>query len=100
MISIFIIPQNYNFKNKFLGILDYSTLIFLLIFYILSVLILNIIPLDFYSKIIVFIVINTPVTLICIIGFNHENIIYVFFYILKFLINRNIYFYKKKFFDF
>ena len=100
MISIFIIPQNYNFKNKFLGILDYSTLIFLLIFYILSVLILNIIPLDFYSKIIVFIVINTPVTLICIIGFNHENIIYVFFYSLKFLINRNIYFYRKKFFDF
>ena len=30
----FIFPQNYSFKNKFLGIIDYSTLIINLIFYI------------------------------------------------------------------
>ena len=27
----FIIPQNYNFKNKILGILDYQTAIFIVI---------------------------------------------------------------------
>ena len=29
----FIFPQNYNFKNKLFGIIDYSSLIFNIIFY-------------------------------------------------------------------
>lgn len=100
MIFIFIIPQNYDFKNKFLGFLDYSTLILLTIIYVLTFLVLHILNLSFYSKILVFIIVNVPITLICIIGYNHENIIYVFYYIIKFYKNKTIYFYRKNFFDF
>ncbi len=99
MIFIFIIPQNYNFKNKFLGIIDYSTLIFLIINYIISYFIINLLFSNINIKIILFILINGPITLISIVGFYHENIVYVLYYIFKFYINRNIYLYKKNFFD-
>ena len=95
----FIIPQNYNFKNKFLGIIDYSTLIFLIINYIISYFIINLLFSNINIKIILFILINGPITLISIVGFYHENIVYVLYYIFKFYINRNIYLYKKNFFD-
>lgn len=99
MIFIFIIPQNFNFKNKFLGFIDYSTLIFLIICYLISYLIINFIFPSFYTKIIIFIILNGPLTLLSIIGFYNENIVYVLYYIIKFFKNQNIYFYKKIFFD-
>lgn len=99
MIFIFIIPQNFNFKNKFLGFIDYSTLIFLIICYLISYLIINFIFAKLYTKIIIFILLNVPLTLLSIIGFYHENIVYVLYYIIKFFKNKNIYFYKKNFFD-
>lgn len=99
MISIFIIPQNFNFKNKFLGFIDYSTLIFLIICYLISYLIINFIFPSFYTKTIIFILLNVPLTLLSIIGFYNENIVYVLYYIIKFFKNKNIYFYRKNFFD-
>lgn len=96
---IFIIPQNFNFKNKFLGIIDYSTLIFLILSYLISYFIINTIFSNINIKIILFILINGPITLISIVGFYHENIVYVLYYISKFYINRHIYLYKKNFFD-
>ena len=50
-------------------------------------------------KIIIFIILNGPLTLLSIIGFYNENIVYVLYYIIKFFKNQNIYFYKKNFFD-
>lgn len=99
MISIFIIPQNFNFKNKFLGIVDYSTLILLVICYFLSFCTINFLFSDINIKIILFIILNGPITLISIIGFNHENILYVLCYIFKFFKNKNVYLYQKNFFD-
>ena len=43
----FVIPQNYNFKNKFLGIIDYSTLIINVIFYLLNCCSYNSVKRDF-----------------------------------------------------
>lgn len=99
MITIFIIPQNFNFKNKFLGIIDYSTLIFLTINYCISYFILNNIFSNINTKILIFIVINGPITLLSIVGFYNENIVYVLSYVIKFFINRHIYLYRKNFFD-
>ena len=99
MIFIFIIPQNFNFKNKFLGFIDYSTLIFLIICYLISYLIINFIFPSFYTKIIIFIILNGPLTLLSIIGFYNENIVYVLYYIIKFFKSKHIYLYKKNFFD-
>lgn len=99
MINIFIIPQNFNFKNKFLGIVDYSTLTLLAISYSITYFIINSIFSTLNTKILIFILINGPITLLSIVGFYHENITYVLSYVIKFFINRHIYLYKKNFFD-
>ena len=64
----FIFPTNYNFRNKILGVLDYPTAIF------------NV----FYFCILLF----------SIVGFNHENILYSLYYIIKYFIKPKIYLYK------
>lgn len=65
----------------------------------MSYLIINFIFANLYTKIIIFILLNVPLTLLSIIGFYHENIVYVLYYIIKFFKNKHIYFYKKNFFD-
>lgn len=99
MIIIFIIPQNFNFKNKFLGIIDYSTLTFLAINYCITYFIISNIFFSINAKILIFILINGPITLLSIVGCYHENIVYVLSYIIKFFINRHLYLYRKNFFD-
>ena len=84
------------FSSKLLfGVIDYSTAIINLIIWCTSYFILNILITDFSLKIIIFIIICFPCFLISIIGFNHENIFYVISYILKFLIRKKIYLFKK-----
>lgn len=90
----FIIPQNYDFSSKLFGFIDYSTVILnviwgLFIFCITSLFISN-----FIVKIFIIIVLCFPILLFSIIGFNHENILYVLFYILKFFIRPKVYLYK------
>ncbi len=90
----FIIPQNYDFSSKLFGVIDYSTVIFnvtwcLLIFCITGFIIHNL-----YVKIFVIIVLCFPVLLFSLIGFNHENILYVLLYILKFFYKPKVYLYK------
>ena len=91
----YIFPQNYVFKNKLLGFIDYSTLILniiwdLFIFCLLDLLIKNV-----SIKISLLIIFCFPLLLFSIVGFNHENFLYVLMYIFKFIINPKIYFYEK-----
>ena len=91
----FIFPQNYNFKNKIFGFIDYSTALINIIWYLIIFLILNFFTFNITLKISLFIVFCLPLFLISLIGFNNENILYVIIYMLKFLKNRKIYFYSK-----
>lgn len=91
----FIIPQNYDFKNKFLGFMDYSTAAFNVLWALLILCIINIFPFNINIKIGTFIILYFPLLLFSFLGFNNENIIYVISYLLKFIKNRNIYFYGK-----
>ena len=91
----FIIPQNYNFKNKILGIIDYSTAIFNIIWYLLIFIILTIIFNDWNIKIFLFISLCFPITLFSIVGFNGEPIVFVFKYIIKYIFRPKLYLYKK-----
>jgi len=91
----FIFPQNYNFKVKLLGFIDYPTAIFNIIIWIIIYFFSNLFFKDLYIKIIIFIATSFPILLISIIGFNHENVLYVFVYIFKFIKNRHVYLYKK-----
>ena len=91
----FIIPQNYVFKNKLLGFMDYSTAIFNIILAVIVFILINIFPFSLNFKIGSFIILYFPLLLFSFFGFNNENILYVFSYVFKFIKNSNVYFYGK-----
>lgn len=91
----FIFPQNYNFNSKLFGFIDYSTAIFNVLWFALIFLIVNLLFSSLNVKIFIFITLSFPVLLFSIIGFNHENILYVIFYIAKYLKRPKVYLYKK-----
>jgi hypothetical protein len=91
----FIFPQNYAFKNKLFGFIDYSTLVLNIvwdsfIFCVLDILITNV-----TFKLSLLIVFCFPLLLFSIIGFNHENFLNVLVYLFKFIKTPKIYFYSK-----
>lgn len=89
----FIFPSNYSFKNKLLGIIDYPTAIFNVIYFFIIFGINYLLFSSINIRIIFIIVFYFPIFLFSIVGFNHENILYSLFYILKFLIKPKIYLY-------
>ena len=91
----FIFPQNYVFKNKLFGIIDYSTLFLNMIWDIFIFCILDIIIKNWTIKISCLIIFCFPLLLFSIIGFNHENFISVLIYLFKYIKNPKIYFYTK-----
>ena len=91
----FIFPQNYNFKNKIFGFIDYTTAIVNVIWYLIIFGILKLFPFNLSLKISIFIVFCLPLFLFSLLGFNNENIIYFVCYIFKFIKNRKIYFFNK-----
>lgn len=93
----FIFPQNYNFNNKLLGFIDYSTALLNVIWYVFIFCLLNLIFSSINTKIFLFIILCFPILLFSIVGFNHENIVYVFIYFFKYINRPKIYLYKKDF---
>lgn len=91
----FIFPQNYTFKNKILGFIDYSVAIINIIWSILVGSLLHICIQDISIKVIIFILVCFPVFLLSISGIHGENMIYVFIYMFKFLIKQKLFFYSK-----
>lgn len=92
----FIFPQNYNFKKKFLGIFDYSTLLINFIWDFFIIFIINIFLNNLTFKIFIFIILCFPLLLFSFSGFDGENIIYVIIYVFKFLLKQKVFLYNKK----
>lgn len=90
----FIFPQNYDFSHKLLGIFDTSTLLVNGIWALFIFCFLNLFFSSLNIKIFFFIILVFPFLLFSIIGFNHENILYVIFYIAKYIKRPKIYIYK------
>ena len=90
----FIFPQNYNFSHKLLGIFDTSTLLVNGIWALFVFCFLNLFFSSLNIKIFLFIILVFPFLLFSIVGFNHENILYVVFYIAKYIKQPKIYIYK------
>ena len=87
----FIIPQNFNFKNKFLGLIDYPTLILDFIYLIFLNSLLNIFIHDLLVKLIFIIILFFPIFLLSLFSFNNESFIYVLFYIIKYYFSPRLY---------
>lgn len=91
----FIIPKNYKFKNKILGIIDYSTAVINISWDLILYFLLKHIVISFTMKIFIFSALSFPILLITIIGFNNESPIYTFKYIITFLFKQKVYLFKK-----
>ena len=91
----FIFPQNYNFKIKFLGLIDYPTAILNIICWIIVFFITKLFSFSLSATIIFLILTCFPLLLVSIFGFYQENIIYVSHYIFVYLKNPKIYLYRK-----
>lgn len=92
----FIFPQNYNFKSKFLGIIEYNVLILNVVWCTFIFCLINLIFNNVNIKIFLFIVLCLPVLLFSIFSFNHENIISIFIYVSKYILKPKLYLYCKK----
>lgn len=75
--------------------MDYSTAVFNIIWALFIIVFINIFPFSINVRIGLFISLYFPLLLFSFFGFNNENILYVFSYIFKFIINSNVYFYGK-----
>lgn len=93
----FIIPKNYNFKNKLFGIIDYTTAIFNTIWNILLYFILKNIEITISIKICIFSSLSFPVLLLTLIGFNNESPIYTIKYLLNYLKSQKVFLFKKEY---
>lgn len=91
----FIIPQNYNFKNKLFGVIYYSNLVCILMWGILIFSITNIVFQNTDIKVFLFISLVFPVVLINIVGINGESFIDILICIIRYLISPKLYLYKK-----
>lgn len=89
----FIFPKNYNFKNKIFGFIDYTTAIFNIIVFVMLLLLFNMIFKSINIKVLFLIIFYFPIFLFSVIGFNNENILYILYYIIKFLIKPKLYLY-------
>ena len=91
----FIFPKNYNFKQKLLGFIDYSTAILDTIIGIIIYFLVNVFFTNLNVKIYVFVSLFFPLLLISILGINKESFISVFTYMFKFIKNQNVYLYNR-----
>ena len=91
----YIFPQNYVFKNKLFGVIDYSTLILNIVWDLFIFCILDLLIKNWTIKISCLIIFCFPLLLFSIVGFNHENFISVLIYLFKYIKNPKIYLYKK-----
>lgn len=91
----FVVPQNYSFKNKIFGFIDYTTALVNVVWYAFIFLILRLFSFSIMVKISIFIILCFPLFLFSFLGFNNENIVYFLIYMIKFIKNRRIYFFMK-----
>lgn len=91
----FIFPQNYDFKNKLLGIIDYSTAFVNVAWYGFVFLLVSVLFKSINIKVVVFIFLCFPLFLFSFVGFNGENIVVVFKYMFKFIFKQKLLFYSK-----
>ncbi len=92
----FILPKNYKFRAKLLGLLDYQTAVLDTLWAILLYGLVNLLFSTIGLKIYVFIALFVPFFLFSIVGIHNENIVSVFLYVFKYYTNQKIYLFKKK----
>lgn len=91
----YIFPENYNKKEKFLGIIDYKLLVVIVVIGFITFYTLKYIEINMKLKVCLFIVLAGFPSIIILIGVNGENMVDFIKYIFKFLIKPRVYVYRK-----
>ena len=91
----FIFPKNYNFRPKLFGFIEYTTAVIDIIIALFLYGFVNLIFTSINIKIYIFISLFLPIFLVSIFGINNEPLIYVLFYLLKYLLSSKLYLFKK-----
>ena len=91
----FIFPQNYNFKNKLFGFIEYTTLFLNILWGVFVYFISGIFSINVTFRFSFFVILFFPILLFSIIGFNNEKIIYIIKYLYFFISSPKLYLYKK-----
>ena len=89
----FIVPKNYNYHLKILGVIDYPTAIFNLVILALLWIALSPFLTNIFRKTAVVIILYLPILLITIVESQNESPVYRMYYLLKFLLRPKIYLY-------
>ena len=92
----FIIPQNYEFNTKILGIMDYQSALLDVIWCGVILFIIKGICIKIEIKIFIFMILALPVIIFSIVGLNGENIIYVLKYMAKYIIIPKVLLYERE----
>lgn len=90
----YIFPMNYKYSTKFLGLIDYSTLLPLSIYTLIIIVLLSFFRIDFFISFGIFIVLVLPPLLLLSIGINNQPAIPYIIAIYKFYKNSKLYLYK------
>ena len=90
---------NYKRKNKWLGIIDYKSLIFIVIFLILLISILKFINVNMEYMIYILIFGIIPIVAVICVNIGNENAIDMLIVILKFNLSKKIYIKKEYYID-
>lgn len=91
----FIIPQNYKYKNKLFGLIDYPTAIINIVWNLILYFFLRNLFITITIKIFIFSTLSFPVLLLTIIGFNNESPIYTIKYLINYFKKQKIYLFNK-----
>lgn len=92
----FIIPQNYKFKNKIFGIVDYPTALLNTVWNIVLYFILKNFTIALSTKIFIFSTLSFPILLLTIVGFNNESPLYTIKYLIQYIKRPKIYLFQKQ----
>lgn len=88
-------PLNYNYSGKLLGIIEYKLLLPIGLYAFILFLVLKQIPLNIFTKIVLFIIFFLPITLVLNSNVNSEPFYQFMLAIIKHFIHRKIYLYKR-----
>lgn len=89
------ICKNFNRNNKWLGIIDYKSLVILISYIFCVITLLRIIKLKLEYSIYIFLGLTVPVISVVFININNEVAVDVILIILKYYINKMVFVYKK-----
>lgn len=93
--KVYFFPQNYNKKEKFLGVFDYRAIFIIGILGSCAFYLLKAIEINIKIKVCIFLIFTLFPAIFMFVGINGENMMDIMKYAIKFFIKERVYVYRK-----